>query len=1455
MDKYQAQNIIKKTFENPFDKIGFNGFVRNLLNHIEDAPFTYQGHYIPEKFQSYIKHMERIGKFSDGKNSLDILIITLQKETSLERSRTMQRNFIAWYLNGSRGGEMKDAALVAYVSPDSTDWRFSLVKMEYKFEKTKTGKVKVKEEFTPARRWSFLVGVNEKSHTAQSRLVKILANDEHSPTLAELEEAFNIETVTKEFFFKYRELFIRTKEALDRVVQNDPKVRADFEAKGVDTINFAKKLLGQIVFLYFLQKKGWFGVGRDDDWGTGSKHFLRDLFEKHKGCTGIPACESDTDRNVYATNNFFNDILEPLFYDALRRDRSEDDHYYPYFNCKIPFLNGGLFDPIGLNGGYDWTKTDICLPDKLFSNKNKTREGDIGDGILDVFDRYNFTVREDEPLEKEVAIDPELLGKAYEKFNAIRPDNFDEFTKALKSGKKGEENKFNKKFGVYYTPREIVHYMCQQSLINYLYTKVTQAFLPEAITRQDIEDLIEVGELITEHEATALIKEQNIKVGIQKSTEYTALLSDSIRENAAAIDQWLAEITVCDPAVGSGAFPVGMMNEIVRARNVLSVFLQSNGDSGIPACDKDSDTIHITRRNLPHWTKANAVYWITFRLADSLPQDKLNTWKAEREYWKSQHPEPWSDEEWKEYNKRFGDRLEKWLDAGYGSCALAKPAIREIVQECILRFNGERLFVHAGVIMPNHVHLLLEPLADHSLSELLKGIKGASSRKINQALKTTGSNFWMDESYDHIVRNEAQYQHFIRYIFENPIKANLSENQYWLYEGSAGIPAGEKNNTQTRMSMLQMSVPRSDYEFKRRCIEHSLYGVDIDPGAVEIAKLRLWLSLVVDEEDIKNIKPLPNLDYKIVCGNSLLGVKRDLLNDYLFKDLERLKPIHLNETNPTKKQEYKKQIDDLIHKITNGHSEFDFEVYFSEVFHQKGGFDVVIGNPPYVSTKGRDETDKTSLKNFYGFADDLYSHFYFKSIEILAEGKGHLCFISSKTFWTIQTKRNLREMFLKNKVIELYDTAKPFEAMVDTCVILVQKTKDSNNYKIVVKDGKSDLLNPNRYTVRINTYKNAPNNVFFIPTAFNMAVYNKYSAVVKTLMDKWWDKISTSLNIAQNKKELEKYRNSLRPGDITLLGLITEGGQGLATANNGKYIGVLDGTNQSKNIKKDRSKKLLDAILSKQIKELAHIKTKSDADQFLSYKSEHDIRSLFDELKEKYGRDIFGQGWLYRIVNINEIADVDTLTEDEKLNGIKGAKTFVPYDKGDKEGNRWYAPTPYYIDWSRDNVKFLKENSGKKGQGMPVVRNPQFYFREGFCWTDVNSTYLKSRIKDTGIYDVLTMSLFGIINIPDWYYVCIINSKFISEYVDDFINSTSHFQINDARQLPIIIPTQQQLKDFENIFYEACTIQKAKFDKKISKQQAESRLELVQSKIDQLVYDLYGLTEEEIKIVEGENEI
>src|SRR3989344_1828398 len=96
-------------------------------------------------------------------------------------------------------------------------------------------------------------------------------------------------------------------------------------------------------------------------------------------------------------DNFFNDILESLFYEALATER--DDDYYRHFDCKIPFLNGGLFEPIN---DYNWRETDLLIDNDIFGR------------ILDTFDRFNFTVKEDEPLEKEVAIDPEMLGKVFE---------------------------------------------------------------------------------------------------------------------------------------------------------------------------------------------------------------------------------------------------------------------------------------------------------------------------------------------------------------------------------------------------------------------------------------------------------------------------------------------------------------------------------------------------------------------------------------------------------------------------------------------------------------------------------------------------------------------------------------------------------------------------------------------------------------------------------------------------------------------------------------------------------------------------------------------------------------------------------------------------------------------------------------------------------------------------------
>ncbi|MDR0901692.1 MAG: transposase [Opitutaceae bacterium] len=190
--------------------------------------------------------------------------------------------------------------------------------------------------------------------------------------------------------------------------------------------------------------------------------------------------------------------------------------------------------------------------------------------------------------------------------------------------------------------------------------------------------------------------------------------------------------------------------------------------------------VDASKRHLPHWRAENAIYWVTFRMSDSIPAENLRRWKAGRDLWIKTHPEPWTETGWNEYNTQFGERLDSWLDAGAGECSLQREAVRDIFKNCLMCFDGRRLSIHAAVIMPNHVHAIIEPLGGEKLSKLTGGMKGASSRFINKLLARSG-NFWMEESYDHIIRSEPQYRHFLRYTMDNPSKARLPESRYWLY--------------------------------------------------------------------------------------------------------------------------------------------------------------------------------------------------------------------------------------------------------------------------------------------------------------------------------------------------------------------------------------------------------------------------------------------------------------------------------------------------------------------------------------------------------------------------------------------------------------------------------------------------------------------------------------------------
>ena len=248
--------------------------------------------------------------------------------------------------------------------------------------------------------------------------------------------------------------------------------------------------------------------------------------------------------------NFFDDLLEPLFYDALNVNRGEQG-YCPALHCRIPFLSGGLFEPID---GYDWEHNDFDIPNEVFSNV--AVKGREADGILDIFDRYNFTMSEDEPMEREVAIDPEMLGKVFENLLEVKD---------------------RKSKGAFYTPREIVHYMCQESLINYL-TNALQ------VAEEPIREFILYGDFMRaqDTEKTKWVQDNSGSWHMEFDFSRDLLISGELFSFKAHVnrlpelDGALANVRVADPAVGSGAFPLGMLNEIVRARQNISAYITNH---------------------------------------------------------------------------------------------------------------------------------------------------------------------------------------------------------------------------------------------------------------------------------------------------------------------------------------------------------------------------------------------------------------------------------------------------------------------------------------------------------------------------------------------------------------------------------------------------------------------------------------------------------------------------------------------------------------------------------------------------------------------------------------------------------------------------------------------------------------------------------------------------------------
>ncbi len=303
MNKEQARNMLRQVFSESFNRQQYEQFLTNLLGEITPgsrASKHYSGTYIPNAYQQQVKQYWCLGKYIDpNKNVCDLQVVQVKHASSLTKARAALRNFAVNRLKQFD----KETGLFAFYATDDNgaDWRFSFVKIEYSaYQDNKSGTVKNYTTLTPAKRYSFLLGKYEYSHTAASQVLPLLEDSDNKPTLKQLEDAFSVDRVTDEFFRQYKNLFDKLVEHL----QSQPYFQQQSNSEQA-MYRFAKKLLGQIVFLYFLQKKGWLGVAKNDNWGDGPRDFLRQQFQA----------------TTAKGEHYYHDFMQYLFYEALANER------------------------------------------------------------------------------------------------------------------------------------------------------------------------------------------------------------------------------------------------------------------------------------------------------------------------------------------------------------------------------------------------------------------------------------------------------------------------------------------------------------------------------------------------------------------------------------------------------------------------------------------------------------------------------------------------------------------------------------------------------------------------------------------------------------------------------------------------------------------------------------------------------------------------------------------------------------------------------------------------------------------------------------------------------------------------------------------------------------------------------------------------------------------------------
>lgn len=734
------------------------------------------------------------------------------------------RNLVKSFINPT-WGEF-DAALVVFDSGDH--WRLSFI-------------CDIKGEATSPKRYTYVFGSDDLLYRTPIERFNFLKKKGIS--FENLRTAFSVEALSDEFFDKYREQyadfiqyvtgkrFVKVGSKWEEKILGEPDtaLMQAFNHNEKKIRDYVKKMMGRITFLHFLQRKGWM---------CGDLNYMQNMFE-----------------NSQYKDDYLDSVLEPLFFGILNTKPAEREALFADYGWDkslldewkdIPYLNGGLFE-----------RDEEDEPESRFP-------ADYFKRLFQFFSEYNFTIDENDPNDAEVGVDPEMLGKIFEN---LLEDNKDK--------------------GAFYTPKEIVRYMCKESLIAYLETNTS-------IAKEKIRQFV-------------LSPEEGV-VDIPENKKPKLLAA-------------LEEVKICDPAIGSGAFPMGLLNELLHCREALS---------------------------------------------------------------------------------------------------------------------GER--------------------------------------------------------YDRA-------------------------------------------------------------EIKKSIIQNNIYGVDIEKGAVDIARLRFWLSIVVDEE---TPSPLPNLDYKIMQGNSLIesfmgvdlskltyekGHKKDKGEITLFDDEKnrlqkrvfQLLKAYYSCSDHDRKVKLQQEISDTINKqleaqaydpvileqlkkinLAENNKFFLWHTWFSDVFNRnddKNGFDIVIGNPPYIQLQnnGGELAKLYEDCRFQTFAKtgDIYCLFYEKGWQLLCQ-QGHLCFITSNKWMRAGYGEKMRGFFAKHtnpKYLIDFAGVKIFDnATVDTNILIFGKGKNEYQTRCAVTDklNKDSLKNLSDFVQQQHTICNFSNEgSWVILSPIEQSIKQKIESVGTPLKD--WD--------------------------------------------------------------------------------------------------------------------------------------------------------------------------------------------------------------------------------------------------------------------------------------------------------------------------------------------------------------